>query len=228
MAREYAVPPFEDIPIPPEAYTFEGFLRWVESDGFPETGRIDFLAGEVEAEMSPEDLRTHGIVKTAIAKALQIVVSEQDRGEVFIDRARLHSRSAALSAEPDLVVVLWDSLESGRVRYVPAAKKGPDRFSALEGSPDLIVEVISDSSVGKDTLRLPRFYAQARIPELWLVDARGKELQFQILAFQGEQYVPMPRESDDWVRSPRLGCRFRLVRRRTRLSTWRYVLEHEG
>lgn len=228
MAREYAVPPFEDIPIPPDARTFEGFLRWVDSDGFPETGRIDFLAGEVEAEMSPEDLRTHGIVKTAIAKALQTVVSEQDRGEVFVDRARLHSRSAALSAEPDLVVVLWESLEAGRVRYVPAARKGPDRFSALEGSPDVVVEVISDSSVGKDTLRLPRFYAQAKVPELWLVDARGKELQFQILALREGEYAPVPPDGDGRVRSPRLGCRFRLVRRRTRLSTWRYVLEHEG
>ncbi len=227
MAREYAVPPFEDIPIPPDAHTFEGFRRWLDSDGFPETGRIDFLAGEVEAEMSPEDLRTHGIVKTAIAKALQTVVSEQDRGEVFVDRARVHSRSAALSAEPDVVVVLWESLETGRVRYVPAARKGPDRFSALEGSPDIVVEVISDSSVGKDTLRLPHFYAQAEVPELWLVDARGKELRFQIFAVQGDGYVPVPPEGDDWTRSPQLGCRFRLVRRRTRLSTWRYVLEHE-
>jgi hypothetical protein len=56
--------------IPTDAFTFEGFERWAHSPDFPETGRIDFLAGDVEVDLSPEDLHTHGIVKVAIASAL--------------------------------------------------------------------------------------------------------------------------------------------------------------
>ncbi len=40
MAREYAVIPDDHWLIPPEAFTFEGFQRWLDSGGFPETGRI--------------------------------------------------------------------------------------------------------------------------------------------------------------------------------------------
>jgi len=56
----------ESLQIPADAHTFEGFLRWLGSDDFPESGRIDFLAGEIEAEMSPEDLQTHGVLKVEI------------------------------------------------------------------------------------------------------------------------------------------------------------------
>ena len=226
MAREYAVIPGENIPIPPDANTFEGFLRWVESDDFPETGRIDFLGGEVEAEMSPEDLHTHGIVKAAVAGKLQALVADQDLGEIFIDRARIHSPAVRFSVEPDVVVILWETLESGRVRYLPAARKGLDRFSAMEGAPDVIVEILSDGSVAKDTRRLPRFYAAAGVPELWLVDARGGELRFDLLCLREGRYAPADPDAEGWTHSPRLGLEVRLIRKRTRLSTWRYVLEH--
>jgi hypothetical protein len=57
----------EELVIPPEAHSFAGFRRWSQSDEFPERGRTDFLAGKIEVDMSPEDLYTHGAVKTAIA-----------------------------------------------------------------------------------------------------------------------------------------------------------------
>lgn len=228
MAREYAVIPDENWPIPPEAFTFEGFQRWVESDGFPETGRIDFLAGQVEVEMSPEDLHTHGVVKAAIAGGLQALVADRDLGEIYVDRARVRSPSAGLSVEPDVVVVLWESLESGRVRYVPASRKGPDRFSAIEGAPDLIVEILSDRSEVKDGLRLPRSYAKAGVPELWLADARGREIRFQIHVLQDGSYSLVQPDSEGWLRSPTLGLEVRLTRSKTRLSTWRYRLEHRA
>jgi hypothetical protein len=33
----------------------EGFRRWAFSAEFPEIGRIDYLAGDVEVDTSPED-----------------------------------------------------------------------------------------------------------------------------------------------------------------------------
>jgi len=109
--------------------------------------------------MSPEDLHTHGTVKVAFASALHTLVADSDQGEVFVDRTRVVSRFAALSVEPDDVVVLWESLRSGRVRYVPSDTE-------IEGAPDVIVEVVSDGSIRKDTQRLPPLYSRAGIPEL--------------------------------------------------------------
>ncbi|HEX4962544.1 MAG TPA: Uma2 family endonuclease [Thermoanaerobaculia bacterium] len=226
MARRHAITAEDDLRIPADAFNFTGFLKWAESSEFPETGRIDYLEGTVEADMSPEDLYTHSAVKTAIASTLTKLVVDPDLGELFIDRARITSRFVKLSVEPDLVMVLLASLQQGKVRPVPSAKNEPDRFIALEGSPDLVVEIISDGSVHKDTVLLPRLYAQAGVPELWLVDARSDELRFDLFTLRDGRYEPVAPGAARWTRSPVLGRSFRLVRqRRPELGTWRYRLE---
>jgi Uma2 family endonuclease len=230
MARRNAIFFEENLRIPEDALSFDGFQRWTDSDGFPETGRIDYLEGNVEVDMSPEDLYTHSAVKTAIALRLGTLIVEGDLGDVFIDRSRVRSRFAELSVEPDIVVVLSSSLKTGKVRLIPAAsgKKGTDRFSALDGPVDLVVEIISDGSVGKDNRRLPRSYARAGIPEFWTVDARGKDLQFRIHSLQDGVYAVIEPDSEGWARSPQLGLDFRLRRRRADPAPWRYTLEHRS
>jgi Uma2 family endonuclease len=213
------------VPIPVEAFTFEGFQRWAESAEFPASGRIDFLAGEVEVDMSPEDLASHAVVKVAISKTLQILVSEQDLGEVYSDSTRLAHSGAGLSTEPDVMVALWDTFDRGRVRYV-LARQSSDLVPTLAGSPDLVVEIVSNSSVRKDTVVLPPLYARADIPERWLVDAR-RDLRFEVFTLKDGEYVAVAPEVDGWTASPVLGVRFRLLRLPTRRGNWRYILEHE-
>ncbi len=228
MAHAYA-PAYdhdeERVHVPMDAFTFEGFQRWMESDEFPESGRIDFLAGKVEVDLSPEDAKSHSVVKVAISTGLQIVVSHANLGEVYSDSTRLIHPQAGLSTEPDVMVVFSETFERGRVRYVPGSSN-PDLTPALEGSPDLVVEVMSFSSVRKDTEVLRRLYARAGIPEYWLADARVGLHHFQILTLQEGEYVAVPPDPDGWTPSPRLGLRFRLVRHRTPHGSWRYVLEH--
>jgi hypothetical protein len=87
-----------------------------------------------------------------------------------------------------------------------------------------VVEVLSDSSVGKDRKRLPELYALAGVPELWLADARGKVTSFEIWTLGEAGYTRVPPYSpgpDGWTPSPLLGCRFRL--RRYEVQEPRYV-----
>jgi Uma2 family endonuclease len=227
MDRRRAVIFEEDLRIPEDAFTFEGFQRWTESEEFPETGRIDYVAGDIEVDRSPEDLFTHGAPKIAITSKLHVLVTESEMGHVFSDTARLASRFAALSVEPDVMVILDASLEAGRVRLSPAAsRKGPNRYGGLDGAADVIVEIVSDSSVKKDTQRLPPVYASAGVPELWIVDARGEDLRFDINELRDGQYVRLDADAEGWVRSPRLGHDFRLIRRSSdRPGVWRYTLQ---
>jgi Uma2 family endonuclease len=231
MAREHAIIFEHDLRIPTDAFTQEGFSDWMRSEEFPETGRIDFLAGDVEVEMSPEDLYTHGVVKTAVVLTLGDQIVSTELGDVFTDSTRVTSRFAQLSAEPDVVGVFRETLESGRVRLVPSLSREADRYLAIEGAPDLVVEVVSDSSEKKDTERLPPLYARAGIPEMWLADARGLEIRFTILTLVGNRdagsYRAVPADADGWTASPRLGRSFRLIRRRLDPLPWRYVLEHK-
>jgi Uma2 family endonuclease len=215
------------ISIPADVFTYEGFQRWVDSRRFPESGRIDYLEGDVDVDLSPEELFTHNVVKVAIASKLYRLVGEGEIGNVFMTRTRVWSPVAEISVEPDVVAMFWSSLKAGRIRLVPAPfNKEPNRFSGIEGAVDLVVEIVSDSSVKKDTKRLPKLYARAGIPELWNVDARGRHLRFQIHTLQDGAYVAVEPDSEGWVRSPRLGVDFRLVRRRAPLISWRYTLEH--
>jgi Uma2 family endonuclease len=216
----------DDIQIPARVHTLTGFRRWTHSDRFPERGRIDYLRGVVEVDLSPEDLYTHGVVKTAIASELHILISKSDRGSVFVDRTRVVAPAAGLSVEPDVVAVLWESVDAGRVREVPAARSGEGRYIELEGAPDLIVEIISDRSVRKDRERLPRLYAAAGVPELWLVDARGGSLVFEIWTLGPDGYSLQELDADGFVPSPLLGRTFRLLRRLSRPGRWSYELEH--
>jgi Uma2 family endonuclease len=214
--------------IPAAAHALSSFRNWASSDRFPDRGRIDYLEGDVEVDMSPEDLYTHGAVKTAVAAELHAAVASGDLGHVFVDRARVTAPEAGLSVEPDVVVVLWESLEVGRVRHVPASGKGPGRFAEIEGAPDLIVEIVSDGSVRKDTERLPLLYARAGVRELWRIDARGQRLLFEVLAWTSAGYQAVPPDADGRVLSPVLAARFRLTREPARYATWRYRLERSA
>src|SRR3954451_2637270 len=100
----------ESVRIPRQATRdLAGFRSWAVSPCFPERGRIDFLAGQLEVDMSPEDLHTHGTVKSRIAALLDGLVVDAGMGEVYIDRARISSPRANLSVEPDVVVVFWET-----------------------------------------------------------------------------------------------------------------------
>ena len=188
-------------------------------------GRIDYLDGEIHVDRTPGDLQTHGTPKTALSAELFVLVAKPQRGYVFVDRTRVTSAAAELSAEPDIVVVLFSSLDAGRVRQVPAARRAPGRFVELEGAPDLVVEIVSDASEHKDLERLPAQYARAGVPELWLLDARGSEIRFDLLTLVDGKYQRVPPDAKGWAASTLLGCHCRITRQPAPHSGWLYALQ---
>jgi Uma2 family endonuclease len=214
----------EGIEIPGSIRDLRRFRDWVGSDAFPDRGRIDWIAGRMEVDMSPGDLSTHGTPKSAIAGKLVGLVQETERGLVFIDRARLSSPIADLSCEPDVLVVLAETLESGSARLIPRVG-GEERYIEIEGAVDVAVECISEASAPKDRERLPSAYHRAGVREYWLVDARGDALDFQILRRGKEGYEAVPPNSDGFVASEVLGASFRLIRRRRSATLTFYRLE---
>ncbi len=204
----------EQLEIPLDLRSLADFRRWATSDAFPERGRIDYLAGRIEVDMSPEDLFCHGTLKGEIYSAVHQIVKSKDLGYLFIDRARVSSVEADLSAEPDIVLVRHATLAAGRVRLIAKASGQADRYIELEGTPDLIVEIVSDASVGKDTKRLPKTYFKAGVPEFWLADARRQPLVFRSYERGASRYRAVQPDRKGFQFSPVLGCHFRLDSRR--------------
>ena len=89
--------------------------------------------------------------------------------------------------------------------------KDEDDCIELEGTPDWIMEIVSPSSVTKDKKKLRRRYHKAGIAEYWLIDARGEEVDFQILIRGETDYEPAERVGN-WQVSPVFGKKFRLRR----------------
>jgi Uma2 family endonuclease len=203
-----------EIEIPMSLRSLAEFRAWTATDAFPERGRIDYLAGRIEVDMSPEDLHTHGKLKTEILGVLWRRVKDLRLGEIYTDRARVSNAEANLSTEPDVVFVSDTSLNLGRVRLIPRAAGGSDRYLELEGSPDLIVEIVSDSSVIKDTQRLPQAYFAADVAEFWLLDARAADPLFRIHRRGAAAYEPGDRDPEAYQYSAVLAAWYRLDRSR--------------
>ena len=73
----------------------------------------------------------------------------------------------------------------------------------------MVLEVVSDTSVEKDTVILPPLYHAAGVDEFWRVDARG-ELKFEIFRWRSPGYELM-RLPDGWCRSGLFGRDFQLT-----------------
>jgi Uma2 family endonuclease len=211
--------------MPLSLHTLEDFRRWTCSDRFPQTGRIDYIDGRIEIEMSPEDLFTHGTPKGEIHGVLHGRLKKQRCGHLFVDRTRIASVPGNLSAEPDIVFVSHQSIASGRVRLIPKTSGQPGRYVELEGGPDLVVEIVSDTSETKDTQRLPDAYFKAGVKEYWLVDVRGQSVIFRI-HHRGEScFQAVEPDADGFQSSQVLTCRFHLERTWVDAGFWEYDLQ---
>jgi hypothetical protein len=77
---------FEDqLRVPMDVFELQKFRAWAHSDEFPETGKIAFIDGEIEIDMSPEELNSHNRVKRDISTDLNVLVRHTDLGELLVD-----------------------------------------------------------------------------------------------------------------------------------------------
>jgi Uma2 family endonuclease len=95
----------------------------------------------------------------------------------------------------------------------------------VEGPPDLVVEIVSDHSVTKDTRRLPQAYFKAGVREFWLADARAEPAVFRIHRPGENAYEAVEPDADGFQRSEVFGRSFRLDARRDPKGHWGFDLQ---
>jgi Uma2 family endonuclease len=195
----------EQVRLPNGIKDLSTFRRWARSDQYPESGWFSYLGGDVWVDLSMERV-THNQIKSSINVVLAVLARTSIPGLFFPDRMMLVNADADLSTEPDGMFVATKSLRAKRVRL----EEGGDS-SEVVGSPDMVLEVLSKSSVEKDTVLLKNLYLAAEISEYWLVDSREAEPEIEILRRIGAKYVAT-RKRDSWVKSSVFGKDFRLER----------------
>jgi hypothetical protein len=114
------------------------FRQWALSEDFPDRGRIDYLTGRIEVDMTPEDYYSHGALKVEVIGVLRDIVKAGDLGDLRSDRTRVSNTEADLSAEPDLVFVSHETFEGGRAQLTAKVTGEADRYVEVVGSPDAV------------------------------------------------------------------------------------------
>jgi Uma2 family endonuclease len=207
--------------IPPWVTDLQAFRRWTDQADFPETGNIWWLRAGVWADMSQEQIYTHNDVKGEIYSVLKAVAKANDIGRMFIDGLLLTNEEAAISGNPDATFISHEGLAEGRVVVVEGKIAG---WTEVQGSPDMVLEVLSDSSEEKDLIILREDYFTAGIREYWLADARKSPLSLDILRRNSKGFVHT-RRNGGWVKSAVFGKSFRLSEGKDRSGFPIYTLE---
>jgi Uma2 family endonuclease len=150
--------------LPAPSMTEDEFYAWADEDS-----EFEFLDGQLvvrePASYLHEDL-------SSFLNALVRGYLDERGGGVTVGSHYAMRLDPRWSPEPDLMVV-----RAERRHLV-----GPQR---LEGPADLVIEIASPSDPGRlARLKLPR-YREARVPEIWTVDAYVRAVRAEVLEAEG-------------------------------------------
>ena len=210
-----------EVPIPEWVVDLDSYRRWAHSDEFPKEGRICWLKGQVWIDMSKEQVYTHIQVKTDIASVWNQLRRASLGGLVLGDGLLLSNFVSDTACIPDGAYISRETLVSDRIRILESARGG---FTEIQGSPDALLEVVSRSSIRKDTVVLKQAYWEAGVREYWLIDARREPLKFDIFRHTPRGYAPT-RKVKGWLKSEVFGKSFRLTQTTNPLGHPEFLLE---
>jgi Uma2 family endonuclease len=198
----------QKVDIPARVVDFTSFRRWLHSGKFPEEGKVCFIKGKVWVDLSMEEFFEHGQVRAEFGRVLGNLMKQTRFGRFAPEGTRYSHLETSLSTEPDGMVISNAALRAGRVRFT-SGKKGNN--TEVIGNPEIVIEVVSESSEEKDVEWAMAAYFSAGIAEYWLVDARDEdEIRLDIYK-RGKGEFSSGRKADGWVKSGVLGKSFRLV-----------------
>jgi Uma2 family endonuclease len=196
----------EAVQIPDWVRDLNSFRQWAKSDDFPQEGQYAHLGGKLWVDPSMERL-AHNKLKSKVNAVLTPLVEDSDTGQFLGDRFLLTNVGPDLSTQPDGMFVSHTAVAEGWVRL-----EAGDDCIEVEGSPDMVLEVVSPTSVERDTVVLRDLYFRAGVLEYWLADPRRGGLTFEILR-RGPKGFIATRKQGGWIKSAVFGMSFHLSRR---------------
>lgn len=148
------------LPVKKARYTFADCLAWDENE------RIEIIDGEVFMMATPS--RIHQKISGELFRQLANYL-EGKKCEVYPApfAVRLFERDGDRPEDADTVVEPDISVVCGRSKL--------DRYGC-KGAPDLIVEILSPSSLRHDRLVKLNLYQRAGVREYWIVDPENRSV----------------------------------------------------
>lgn len=166
----------------------ESGLTYEDYAALDNQNRYELVKGQLEL-MSPSPTTTHQLLVSEINERL----SSKCKSDYFIFFAPIDViLSSNEVRQPDIALV-------DRKRIDILTNRG------IEGAPDLIIEILSPSSLKRDKIDKLKTYAHFSIPEYWIVDPNSGSLEQYVLTKYHYEIINIFQEEEQ-VTSPNISC----------------------
>ncbi len=141
-------------------YTYEDYLKT------PDAQRYELIEGELN--MTPSQIPNHQRIIKRIALLLENFITANNLGEVFFSPLDVYFDNENVF-EPDILFI------SKERAHIIGEKN-------IQGAPDLVVEVLSESNAYHDLVKKKKIYARFGVKEYWIVDPLEKNVDIYSLS----------------------------------------------
>jgi Uma2 family endonuclease len=149
-------------------WTYEDYLQ------LPDDGkRYEIINGILYMANAPS--YDHQFAVSELHWRLSVFANQRDLGVVLTSPFEIHLSASAKPVQPDVFFIAKSQ----------ALKRGDKIF---KGVPDLIIEVLSPSSVRLDRFIKFAAYEQAKVPEYWIVDSAMGFVEVYTLMAETAEY----------------------------------------
>ncbi len=138
--------------------TYDDYLR------MPEGIRYELLEGELLMTPSPNPM--HQTVLNRLNRIFLEQLEDRGLGKVFVAPLDI-VLSEHNVAQPDILFISKDRL-------------GIIGKANVRGAPDLVVEILSESTKSRDLVTKRRVYSQYGVREYWIVDAYARTIEVSV------------------------------------------------
>ncbi len=145
-------------------YTYEDYLKT------PDDVRYELIEGELI--MTPSPVTRHQWISILLAAEILRYVLDNNLGKVFTSPFDVYLDNENV-VQPDILFISKDRLNIITDKNV-------------QGSPDFIIEILSESTVYRDAIQKKRLYARFGVKEYWIVAPDDKLVEVYYLKDKGE------------------------------------------
>ena len=166
----------------PKAFRYSDYLKLPDDDNL-----YEILKGELVVRTSPTP--SHQRCSMRLSVTLSLYVTQRDLGEIFAAPLDVildpENPDPEILVKPDLLFVSKDC------RQIITETN-------VQGSPDLIVEILSPSTANTDRDRKFKIYQEVEISHYWIIDPTARTLEEYVWQSDGYRRCAFHADKDEF------------------------------
>lgn len=140
-------------------YTYEDYLKT------PDDKRYELIEGDLI--MTPSPTPYHQWISKNIQYELEKFIREKNLGKIFYAPCDVYLNDENV-IQPDILFISKERL------HIIGEKN-------IQGAPDLVIEILSETSAYRDLVKKKKIYALFGVKEYWIVDPEEKTVEVYLL-----------------------------------------------